>query len=79
MTSPGTAPTVKDCVSGRVYFLRYQSRELWYVCDNGFIFPVPIDDTGDAAFYVEDKGIMFMRWIRRHLEVIRLAVEAQGR
>lgn len=73
-----TNPSVKDCVSGRVHFVRYQSRELWYRCDNGFMFPVPVDDTGEAAFNVEDKGIMFMRWIRRQLDVIRQAAEAQG-
>jgi hypothetical protein len=62
-------PTVKDCVIGdkKVVFVRYQSDELWYRCENGFAFPVPRYDTGDAAFLAEDKASLFMRWIRKHI------------
>lgn len=35
-----------------------------------FIFPVPIEDTGDGQFNVEDKAIIFMRYIRKYLEVL---------
>ena len=41
-----------------------------------FLFPVPIDDTGDASFLAEDKGILFMRYIRKYLE--SLAEEMKG-
>jgi hypothetical protein len=62
-------PTVKECVLGdkKVVFVRYQSDALWYRCENGFEFPVPRHDTGDAAFLAEDKASMFMRWIRKHI------------
>lgn len=30
-----------------------------------YIFPVPIDDTGDATFNVEDKASLFLRWLRK--------------
>lgn len=65
-------PKLKDCVSqtAKVTFLRYQNAELWYVCDNGFEFPVPISDCGTACFNATDKSTFFMRWIRRHLEVL---------
>lgn len=33
----------------------------------GFSFPVPITDCGDATFLVEDKALLFMRYIRKHL------------
>jgi hypothetical protein len=59
--------TIKDCIQGTVKFQYYRSGVLYYKCENGFIFPVPIDDTDDAAFNAEDKGIIFMRWIRKAL------------
>ena len=62
--------TVKDCVTGRVTFLFYRSGSLYYRCENGFIFDVPISDTGDAVFKESDKGIYFMRWIRKAIVVM---------
>ena len=64
------ALTVKDMVKGdkKVHFLYYRSKELWYRTDDGFVFPVPIDDTGDATFLNEDRAILFMRYIRKQLE-----------
>lgn len=70
-------PEIKNLVGAgkTVTFTRYQSRALWYRCEDGFEFPVPIDDTGDAAFLPEDKAIIFMRWIRAHLAFLKKAVE----
>jgi hypothetical protein len=60
--------SIKNYVTGKVKFLYYRKGELYYQCENGFIFPVPIDDTGDASFNSEDKAILFMRWIRKALD-----------
>ena len=60
--------SIKNYVTGRVKFLYYRKGELYYQCENGFIFPVPIDDTGDASFNSDDKAILFMRWIRKALD-----------
>jgi hypothetical protein len=65
-------PALKDLV-GRgktVRFVRYHQGELWYSTDCGFEFPVPVNDTGDGVFHAEDKAILFMRYIRAHLERI---------
>lgn len=35
-----------------------------------FDFPVPISDAGGATFLNVDKGIFFMRWIRKHVEML---------
>ncbi|CAB4162940.1 hypothetical protein UFOVP787_191 [uncultured Caudovirales phage] len=59
---------IKDCVKGNVTFQYYRKGELYYKCQNGLIFPVPVSDTGDASFNNEDKGMLFMRWIRKELE-----------
>lgn len=58
-----------------VKFLFYKEGELWYVTECGFEFPVPISDTGTGAFNNEDKAMLFMRWIRKHLELIEEAKE----
>ena len=62
-------PDLKTMVKGEVRFVRYQCGELWYVTENGgFEFPVPVSDTGNGVFKASDKGIMFMRYIRKHME-----------
>lgn len=72
-------PKLKDLVGGdhRVRFVRFQSGELWYEhVGTGFQFPVPVSDTGDAAFCAEDRAVYFMRWIRKHLAFLESAKEA---
>ena len=71
---------VKDLVNNgqRVKFVKYQQQELWYKCENGFEFPVPISDTGDAAFGEEDKALLFMRWIKKHIDMLEHAKRSEG-
>lgn len=59
----------------KVKFDFYRDGELWYKTENGFKFPVPIDDTGTATFNSEDKSIFFMRWIRQHLEFVTASLK----
>ncbi len=54
----------------KVTFLHYAHKELWYTTECGFEFPVPIEDCGDATFLAEDKAMLFMRYIRKHIELI---------
>jgi hypothetical protein len=56
---------LRECVQGNVTFQYYQNKILFYKCENGFQFPVHIEDTNTAAFLPFDKGIFFMRWIRK--------------
>ena len=65
--------TLKDHVSGPVTFTHYFDGNLWYVTETDFLFPVPISDIGNAKFLATDKGIMFMRYIRKHMELINEA------
>lgn len=68
--------SIKDMVKDKVVkFLFYKEGELWYVTECGFEFPVPISDAGTAAFNSEDKAILFMRWIRKHIALIDEAKE----
>lgn len=63
-------PTVKECIDGTVKFQFYRSGELYYKCQNGFMFSVPVSDTNDAVFNSEDRGIYFMRWIRKAIDAL---------
>lgn len=71
---------LKDCVKGDVVFRYYRKGELFYQCENGFVFRVPISDTGDASFNSTDRAMLFMRWIRKELasEEFSLATNIVG-
>lgn len=61
---------VKEHVSNnkRVYFQFYRGGILYYKTELGLIFEVPTSDCGDACFMLEDKAMLYMRWIRKQLE-----------
>lgn len=54
----------------KVKFQHYRAGMLWYVTETGFSFPVPIEDVGEATFLAEDKAMLFMRYIRKHMAQI---------
>lgn len=57
---------LKNRVSGKVKFLFYQAGQLWYECEDSYRFSVDVPgDTGTGRFLVEDKGLYFMRYIKR--------------
>lgn len=64
--------TLKERVSaGKVVkFMYFKDSELWYETEDGFEFPVPINDTGGATFLAEDKAMLFMRYIRKHMAML---------
>lgn len=79
--------TIKELVapSNRAQFVKYFDGQLWYqIVDNDgdgtalIEFPVPISDIGTATFLAEDKAILFMRYIRKHLDMINKAKQEQG-
>lgn len=59
--------TIKEHIQGKVKFQYYRDNQLFYQSDSGLIFPVPIEDIGNATFLAEDKAMLFMRYIRKHL------------
>jgi hypothetical protein len=67
---------IKDHISGNVTFLYYRKGELWYESDSGLKFPVPISDTGDGQFNSSDRAMIFMRYIRKHLENLKNELES---
>lgn len=63
-------PTLKELVQGEVEFDFYRAGFLYYKCGTSekFRFAVPVSDVGDASMMARDKGILYMRWIRKALE-----------
>lgn len=60
---------LSDHVKGYVDFQYYRDGNLWYeTSETKLIFPVPIEDIGNATFHRSDKALLFMRYIRKHLE-----------
>jgi len=68
--------SVKEMIKDKkVTFSFYRDNVLWYKTECGFEFPVPCGDTGTGTFKNEDKAIIFMRWIRKHVDFIQKAKE----
>lgn len=67
--------TIKEMVKDgkKVRFIHFKENALWYTTECGFEFPVPAGDTGTATFYAEDKAMLFMRYIRKHLAFLEKA------
>lgn len=63
--------TVKEHVSGNVTFVKYRDGNLYYRTEAGLEFPVPVSDTGTATFLATDKALLFMRWIRAYLNLLK--------
>lgn len=62
----------------RVEFSFYRDGELWYrVKGTDFEFPISGEDLKGAIFYKEDKAILFMRWIRKHIKFLKDSVEKE--
>lgn len=70
--------SIKDHVRRTSAFLYYRDGNLWYTTiDTGLIFPVPIEDIGNATFNAEEKSLLLMRYIRKWLETQNEARLAQ--
>lgn len=62
--------SIKELVSNHIaHFKFYRDNQLWYQIDD-FMFPVPIEDIGNATFNDVEKGMLMMRYIRKQWELI---------
>lgn len=63
--------TLKEMVvnNQRVHFVFYRDNQLWYATECGFEFPVPIEEAGTATFLASDRAILFMRYLRKQLQL----------
>jgi hypothetical protein len=64
--------TVSELVKGKIAkFEFYRSGNLYYKTSDGFLFPIPISDTGEATFNQEHPALELMRWIRKQYELVK--------
>jgi len=66
---------IKELVKGgkTVSFIYYKDGDLWYRHEDGFEFPVPVSDAGTATFEAQDKAMLFMRYMRKHIQMLETA------
>ena len=71
---------IKDMVKDnkQVTFVHFKEGELWYRTEDGFEFPVPVADVGNATMLARDKALLFMRYIRKHLDMLNEARSEAG-
>jgi hypothetical protein len=72
--------TIKEMVENnqKVRFRFYRDGQLWYGTECNFEFPVPVAEAGTATFLAEDKAILFMRYIRKHMEFLKKSMNQEG-
>jgi hypothetical protein len=72
--------SLKDMVSNdkKVRFVFYRDSALHYETEDGFIFPVPIDDASSATFGAEEKAMLMMRYIRKQIKALHMAKQNQN-
>lgn len=83
MTTPTSLPSIKDLVKDNVAtFSYYRKGYLYYALAHAplspsgaayaapitYLFPVPLDDVGDASFNATEKAILLMRCIRKAID-----------
>lgn len=64
--------SIKDMVKDgkTVSFVQFREGNFIYKTEDGFEFPVPLSDIGNATMLAKDKAILFMRYIRKHIELL---------
>jgi hypothetical protein len=78
--SPLKTRTIREMVENnqKVTFRFYRDGQLWYATECGFEFPVPTREAGNAIFLAQDRAILFMRYIRKHLELLEKSMEQRN-
>ncbi|MEW6306097.1 MAG: hypothetical protein AB1705_21725 [Verrucomicrobiota bacterium] len=66
--------TLTDIVRNKkARFIHYRDGNFIYETDDGFQFPIPLEDVEKATLLAEDKALIFMRWIRRQVKALEEA------
>lgn len=54
----------------KVRFFFYREENLYYKTECGFVFKVPIADTGNGTFGAEESALQMMRWLRPAIDEV---------
>ena len=55
-----------------VTFVRYVQGNFIYTTEDGFQFPVPLVDLGEAEIKNKEKAILMMRYIRKQIALLEV-------
>lgn len=56
---------IKRAVQGKVHFQFYRDGYFYYQTDAGEEFGVPLEEVGSATLNATERGMLFMRWMRK--------------
>ena len=77
MIDPKTI-NIKDLVKDgkKVRFSYFRDNEFWYEQEDGFLFPISLFEaqSSKVTFLAEDKAMLFMRWMRKHLDSLKTSI-----
>ena len=59
----------------KVRFVSYREGHFIYSCEDGFQFTVPLSDLGTSTLLNEDKALLFLRYIRKQIEINQTETE----
>ena len=73
--------SITDLVKGTTArFVSYREGNFIYeVVGKDFQFPVPLNDLGNATLLAEDKALLFMRYIRKQLDILKAYDPSPGK
>jgi len=54
----------------KVHFFFYREENLYYKTECGFVFKIPIADTGNGTFGAEESALQMMRWLRPAIDEV---------
>jgi hypothetical protein len=64
--------TVKDLVKDKKAIFKYFSDgAVIYETEDGFEFPISVEDAKGGKFHAEEKAMTLMRWVRKHFEMVK--------
>jgi hypothetical protein len=68
-----TRYNLTELVKHPAHFAYYRDGVLYYTV-NGFVFGIPVSDTGTATLHDTEKGILLMRWLGPAVRAVNDAV-----
>lgn len=61
---------ILKCSKSTIRFAYFRDGSLWFRTVEDDLFPVPVEDVKGTTIYAFDKGIFFLRWMRKYNESI---------
>ena len=70
-------PLLQMVKNKQVVFDCYRDGNLWYRTEDGWLFPISVEEAKGGTFLPKHKAIFLMRWMRRHIEKLKETEESK--